>query len=200
MKQMDKLQTKSLLLRVRAGDSPAFTELCDAFWPLLSALVEEILSPKTSFDREEAMQEARLALLRAAGSYVTEQQDVSFGLYAKVCVGNALRSAKRRCATKSGREREHLLSLDELIETRALSPAELYREEDDVARALIGVEEAESLYERIRSELSEFEHEVFLLYADGFSLRDMAEKLGKTPKSVENAVWRSLTKLRYLLR
>ncbi len=197
---MDKLQTNDLLLRVRAGDSPAFTELCSAFLPLLSSLVEEISAPKTSFDREESMQEARLALHRAAGSYATEQDGVSFGLYAKVCVGNALRSAKRRKTTKSSREREKLLSLDELMETRALHPLELYREEDDVSRRLIGVEEAESLFERIRSELSAFEMQAFLLYADGFSLRDMAEKLGKTPKSVENAVWRSLTKLRYLLR
>ena len=65
---------------------------------------------------------------------------------------------------------------------------------------LIAAEEAESLYQQIRSELSDFEWRVFCLYVDGFSVRDMAEQLGRTPKSVENAVWRSLGKLRYLLR
>ncbi len=197
---MQKLQMKDLVLRVKGGDSPAFTELCDSFLPLLSSLVEEISSPVTSFDREEAMQEARLALHRAAGSYDTEQDAVSFGLYAKICIANALRSGKRRRATRAGRDRENMLSLDELLAGSSHVAAELYRDEDDVSRNLIGLQEAEVLSGKIRSELSDFEWRVFCLYVDGFSIRDMAETLHKTPKSVENAVWRSVSKLRYLLR
>ncbi len=197
---MEDLRLGELLVRVKTGDSPAFTELASLFSPLLSALVEDIAAPKTSYDREEAMQEARLALYRAAGSFQIEQAEVSFGLYAKICVGNALRTGRRRRYTRVSRENESLLSLDELMETNSRFASELYRDEDDVARNLIGIQEAESLYQTIKSELSSFEFQVFRLYVDGFSVRDMSEKLDKSPKSVENAVWRSVSKLRYLLR
>lgn len=188
---MDDLAVNALLSRVKNGDESAFSLLCDRFQPLLSSLVLGIADTCEDYSRDELLQEARLALYHAVGSYKTEQDEVTFGLYAKICVRNALvsRSRRRRAVT--------VYSLDELFERGDLGDPEVG---DGPEHRLIGIEEAARLRDRVRAILSDLEYAVFLCYVDGLDTAEIAAVLARPQKSVQNALHRLFTKLRLSLR
>ncbi|MBR3935065.1 MAG: RNA polymerase subunit sigma-70, partial [Oscillospiraceae bacterium] len=68
--------------------------------------------------------------------------------------------------------------------------------ENDPETDWIEKEELSDLKKQILSVLSDFEADVLRLYLRGFSYKTIAEKLGKTEKSVGNALSRVKNKLR----
>ena len=57
-------------------------------------------------------------------------------------------------------------------------------------------EECENLLRRVDTKLSQNERTVLYLFLSGLSYREIAERLGKTPKSVDNALQRVRHKLK----
>ena len=55
---------------------------------------------------------------------------------------------------------------------------------------MIAQENAEHLERKIQQQLSNFENQVLKMYLDGDSYLQIAEKLGKSPKSIDNALQR----------
>jgi len=176
---------KALLERVRQGDGDeAFSSLCDHFAPMLGALVSRFSDGACEADRAELAQEARIAFFRAAKSYASEDGAVTFGLYARVCVRNALVSF---CRARS--KQPPLCSIDELDEV-------LLPHNEEPLGALIEAESLKAMYRKIESVLSSFERRVFDLYIEEETTAAIAVKLGKSEKSVSNALYRVLSKLR----
>ncbi len=173
---------QDLITAVRAGDSVAFEALLNEYRPLLIASVTAFRGSSASHD--ELMQEARYALFRAALSY--SGGGVSFGLYAKICIRNALVSVMRREGAES------LLSLDgEGADTMLADGFDMV---DDLIRS----ETVDLLQKEVCRVLSAYEREVFLLYARGYSAREIAASLRKGEKSVQNALSRIFGKVRRL--
>jgi RNA polymerase sporulation-specific sigma factor len=130
------------------------------------------------------LQEARIAFFRAAQTY-RFSDNVTFGLYARVCVRNALITRYRK---EMGSV--ILCSLDDHIDTLLASAVE------EPFATLSAEESVEGMYRRSAAILSEYERRVFDLYLEGESTACIAERLGKTEKSVYNATARMLAKLR----
>ncbi len=179
-----------LLARFQGGDESAFTLLCDRYLPMLSARVHSCFGyyyKDAELDISEMMQDARLALSRAAEAYDISNGKVSFGYYARACVNNALvsycRLHKKRASVES------IDQIDEILFAESGSPLD----------SLIAEEKLAELYRKISAALSPFEHRVFDLYIEGESTKSIAEKLGKAEKSVSNALGRTLKKLRAAL-
>ncbi len=171
----------ALLDGVRSGARMAFFQLCECYRPLIASQVD-LFSVSATF-REEMVGDAILALYRAALTY-REGEGVTFGLYARICIKNALISAFRK-------EEAHAhLSLDELAARLADEGAEA-----PDARLLLK-EEAGDIYRVALSCLSGYEMRVFHLYVGGATQREIAHTLGRSEKSVANAIGRMLKKLR----
>jgi len=80
----------------RSGDETAFDKLVGIYRPLIESMVSRCYEGLSQYlEKEDARQYALIAFSRAALSYNTEQSKVSFGLYAKICIGNALVSKLR---------------------------------------------------------------------------------------------------------
>lgn len=169
-----------LIAGVRAGQRTAFSDLLLAYRPLLISQVSGFASEGALWD--ELFQDATLALYRAALRY-RKEEGVAFGAFARVCIANALTSAyrKRRAAAVS--------SIEELLP---------YIEDagEDPERRVIAAEESIDLYRAAKDCLSEYEIRVFLLYIRGYTPRKIAPEVGRTEKSVSNAISRMLKKLR----
>ena len=60
---------------------------------------------------------------------------------------------------------------------------------------LIDREKAASLLQSTRKQLSDFEVKILGYYLDGLTCREIAETVGKSPKSVDNAVQRIRRKI-----
>ena len=61
---------------------------------------------------------------------------------------------------------------------------------------MISRENVQGMYERIRERLSKFEYKVLELYLKGYDYTQIAEKLDRQPKAIDNALQRIRSKVR----
>lgn len=174
----------ALLDRIKQEDSAAFDGLFKMYEPLLRSLVASYSS--TCPDTDELYRAALLALYRAARSFDKKQAGVTFGLYAKICMENALNT---QCSAYQARMKEEVPVSPENLEEEG-HPA------DDPAAAVMREEALESLRSRIRRVLSPYENRIWNLHMVGYRNGEIAGMLGCSPRSVENAVYRIRAKLR----
>ena len=167
----------AILADIRSGDGHAFTVLLERYEALLRARVSAFGGPLA--EAEDAYQEACLALHRAALHYYP-QNDVTFGLYAKICIDNALKTKYK----KDGRRAPDFVPFEECRFLTRFSDR------------MVEEENLEELLSLIHSELSPYERRVFELYMNDISCAEIAMRLGKGEKSVRNAISRLLGKLR----
>ncbi len=177
---------RARLLRLRAQDHSAFDELLDEYNPLICSEVSRHGEGLGSEDIEDLRQLALLALYRAALAFDLEQGEVEFGLYAKICISNALVSQLRIIRRRA-----------QEISTDFMGSLELGAE--DPAARIVEQEAFDTLYDRIRTLLSPYENRVWSMYIAGRSSGEIARLLQKDSHSVENAVYRIRQKLRAAL-
>ncbi len=177
-----------LLLLAKEGDGDAFARLAEEYRPMLDAACSSHKSSLSEQDYEELHQEALLAFHRAVQTYELLYGNVSFGLYAKICVNKAIISALRQFKKSANIV---VVPLDE-IEPSALASS-------DPASAVIERESAAELRAFIRANLSKYENSVWWMHYSGMSIDEIAESLSTDKKSVSNALARIKRKLRALL-
>ncbi len=184
MKKNEQDAQLDLINAARAGDEGAFEALLEVYEPLIDAMSRSFATASDDSESgEDLRQEACIALYKAVQSYDSTQDEVSFGLYAKLCVRNRLISYTRKL-----RRRESVLPLEERIKT-----------EEDVAQGVVAEEAYMELYRRIEAILSPYENHVWWLYLSGQTTGAIAAKLGKDERSVQNAIYRIRKKLRAAL-
>ena len=170
-----------LIGRVRNGDDAAFTELCGRYAHLLDSSASRYANAGREYGdlRDDLRQEAAMALYRAAMTYDVEQTAVTFGLYAKTCIRNALVSELRVLGKNARRREKDEAALEESAE-----------------HVVVTEEMRELLLRRARDLLSPFELEVMMLALDGMRPRHIAGQLETSAKSVSNALFRAREKMR----
>ena len=173
-----------LIHAARCGDESAFETILEAYEPLIESMSCSFAKVADDFESwEDLRQEACIALYKAVQTYDSTQAEVSFGLYAKLCVRNRLISYTRKL-----RRRESVLPLEERMKT-----------EEDVTAGVVAEEAYMELYRRIETLLSPYENHVWWLYLSGQTTGAIAAKLGKDERSVQNAIYRIRKKLRLAL-
>lgn len=177
-----------LLLLAKEGDGDAFARLVNEYKPMLDTSVAPYRTELSDQDIEDLNQEALLAFHRAVQSYELLYGNVSFGLYAKICVGKAIISALRQLKKNAG---VVVISLEDV------EPSEFVT--GDPADSVIERENAAELRSFIRENLSKYENSVWWMHYSGMSIDEIAESLGSSKKSVSNALARIKRKLRSLL-
>ena len=185
-----KKDVRALILDVRGGDQNAFDTLLDQYRPLIDASVARFSSDESfSLYCEDLKQEASVVFYNSILAYDLEQNEVEFGLFAKICIYNALvsflRALKRRSAEPVAEIPQNLITVQDF--------------EDPSAR-MLEQERLKSLYAVIRKNLSELEYKVWQLYISGRSAAEIAALLSTDEKSVNNAIYRIRKKLRAVLR
>ena len=176
-----------LLTLAKEGDQAAFDTLLVQYTPLIEHRLTVARARRSDIlpeDEKDLRQEAHLAFYRALLGYNADQHEVSFGLYAKICIENALISALRKI-----RPAEETLDYD----TLAALPAD---KSEDPAQRLREQEDYEALCHRIARALSPFESAIWQRYIAGMTAPDIARQLGKDTRSIHNAIYRIRNKLR----
>lgn len=185
-----------LVEKIKSGDKTAFGILAGKYKPLLNRMGDKyyglIAAQDRGSDEEDFRQEATIALYNAAVSYrngVTDNikknadGEVTFGLYAKICIRNRLISVLRKM---SGKYSDAAADMADDISEIELGPEDKYIEEEKYVE-LLG---------RIKKGLTEYEKSVFGLYAQGYAYSAIAAILKRSEKSVGNAIYRIKTKLK----
>lgn len=178
----------SLIEKTRASNQAAFEELLELYEPLLKSLVTRYCTNNDNEqDAEDLKQELILAFYNSILSYDMEQQEVSFGLWAKICMNNALNTQLR--ALKKRKENQTVELTPDFLESG------IGLEEKSPENELVERETVRELKTRIEELLSPFEMKVWRLYVVGCTTREIAQTLGKSEKSIDNAIFRMRRKL-----
>ena len=182
-------ETEKLLGSIQAGDMVAFELLSAKYTPLLVSTVSGIMKAGafslSESDRDDLMQEALLALYKAARSYKS-QDNVRFGLYAKICIRNGIVNAAERLSRQNA-------SYDTAIEP---IPEDTVDTEATPEEYLIAVERADEIHSFMENELTAYEKKVFSLHLAQRTYAEIAETVGKDIKSVANAIARVRAKFK----
>ena len=176
-----------LLEQAVSGDENAFSEIVERYQPLVQSVSARFAASlgneeNVLLSHQDFEQEALLALYRAVHTYERSQSAVSFGLYAKVCIRNALVSQMRKVRSK---RRKQPATTD--VNTRDVFVGAADRMVSDDALVL---------KEQIAEFLSPYEQRIFSMYVEGLSVKEIADSVGRSDKSVHNAIYRIRVKIR----
>ena len=184
MENQKRNEQQEYILRVRAGDEGAFAKLLADYTPLIEAQVAQYGKELGNQDREDLHQVACVAFYRAVLAFDIEQSEVELGLFAKICMTNALKTQSRAIYRRNPE-----VSADTVYDSFGEAA-------EDPARRVIEAERIEAMYRRVRRVLSDYENRVWSYYMAGHSTAGIAKLLNKPPHSIENAVYRIRQKLR----
>ena len=184
---------QQLLQRLESGDRIAVEVLAERYMRLVRMCARPLFL--TGGDAEDLIQEGTFGLLSAMRQYDPDC-GTSFRTFAEHCIRKRLLSA-----IKSASRLKHLplndgLSFEQLSEesgSQLSAPSSaLFQNPEDL---ILARERTEILYGVFSQCLSKMEKQVLSLFLEGLSYREIAEKLGKDSKAIDNAVQRIRRKL-----
>ena len=185
-----------LLARIRAHDAEAEQLLYERYKQLVRSRAYSYFL--IGADHEDLVQEGMIGLYKAVLEY-DESKSASFKSFAEICITRQILSAIKNATRKKHTPLNHYVSLNRspvkedgeltLLDTvRSLSVA-------DPEDVVIGRENFEQMVTYLETVLSPMERKVLSLYLDGFSYPQIAARIEKPLKSVDNAMQRVKHKL-----
>ena len=141
-------------------------------------------------DSEDLTQEGMVGLIKAVREYDAEKE-ASFRTFAEICIRNRLYSVLRAAARDKHLPLNQSVPLDTpFFDSNSYTSVTSQLAQCSPEDFLIDREHTANLLSGVRKQLSEFEAKILGYYLDGLSCREIAETVGKSPKSVDNAVQR----------
>ena len=155
-------------------------------------------------ENEDLIQEGMIGLIKAVRDFDVTQK-TSFSSFAELCVSRQMYSAIEASNRKKHLPLNSYVSLyedsEEVGEGRSLPLIDTIEssKENDPEVLYFGKEYTEAFAEQLKELLSPLENHVLYLHLLGTDYRTIAELLGKSPKSVDNALQRIKTKAQKIL-
>lgn len=197
MSKYEIVADERLVEMFRAGDSGAMDYIMVKYKTMVRKKARAMYL--LGGENEDLIQEGMIGLIKAVRDY-EPSKDASFSSFAELCVSRQMYSA-----IEASKRKKHL-PLNSYIS--------LYEEQDaeqegngtvlidtiqsdkvsDPEALFFGREYAEAFMERLKELLSPLENRVLYLHLMGTDYRAIAELLGKSPKSIDNALQRIKSK------
>ncbi len=168
-----------LLMLCREHNDLAFDELLRRYTPMMHKVV--LGFGHTACEYSELFSEACVALHVAAQRFNTEQSEVTFGLYARICVRNRI---------------VDLLRHSDSDPTFSELDIEMLSDESTVEERVADREMFERVMSSAKDLLSDYEYRVLMLHIQGYKTAQIATALSRSAKSVDNAKSRLFRRLR----
>mgnify|MGYP000950834198 FL=1 len=155
-------------------------------------------------ENEDLIQEGMIGLIKAVRDFDVTQK-TSFSSFAELCVSIQMYSAIEASNRKKHLPLNSYVSLyedsEQVGEGRSLPLIDTIEssKENDPEVLYFGKEYTEAFAEQLKELLSPLENHVLYLHLMGTDYRTIAELLGKSPKSVDNALQRIKTKAQKIL-
>jgi len=176
---LEALDDSDLFARRARGGTGAEDELLRRYSRLVRSITRTY--SLSGLDRDDLMQEGMIGLLKAVRQY-DPTKGVPFPAFAALVVKRSLLNVKD---IQTGRQNAPLSSyvpLDDSFDSVSF--------QFDPEILAINKDEFSSLLVDLESRLSSFERKALGLFLAGFSITEIAEKLGREPKSTDNAITR----------
>ncbi len=148
-------------------------------------------------DTDDLIQEGMIGLYKAIRDY-DENKNVSFFTFAELCVNRQIYTAINASNRKKHGPLNSYISLYSADDAEGQSGNLLSDSTSEVATnpetLFINKENLYNLEKELRDSLSAMENTVLKFYIDGMSYTEIAGLMGKSPKSIDNAIQRIKSK------
>ncbi len=187
------LSDLQLLEMAASGSRGAEEQLAERYMQLVRVCARPLFL--VGGDSEDLIQEGTFGLVSAIRQYKPDC-GASFRTFAELCIRKRLYSAVKSASRLKHFPLNDGMSLEQLSEESdhrlSAIPAQRSNTPEDLVLAR---ESKEELYRALSDRLSTMEKRVLSLYLDGFHYQDIAQRLGKDTKAIDNAVQRIRRKL-----
>ncbi len=138
-------------------------------------------------DSEDLIQEGMMGLLTAIRGF-DPGRDATFHTYAEICIRSRLFTAIRAAQGGKHAPLNHSISFEPPLFDG--TNAHLLSSVESPEDVIIGREELKERLDALKGQLSELEAKILPLYLNGLSCGEIAQRVGRSQKSVDNAIQR----------
>lgn len=174
--------------------------LYEIYEPMINYLVSKYIKAARNLglEQNDLQQEALVAFTDAINNY-DEKKDTLLKTFISLCIERRLKKVIEKASNSKSKFEKEILSLDyEYQEHNGALMDVLGSEEFDPLVKFSLEEEIKLLEESIEKRLSKKEYEVYKLLKIGMNYQEIASKLNKTPKQIDNTIQRLKSKVKLL--
>ena len=187
-----KLTDEQLVSSYQSGNVAVVNFICEKYKPLVLKLSKKYFL--IGGENEDLIQEGMIGLFSAIGDYDTSSE-VTFFHFASMCIDRQMIKAIEASNRKKHSPLNAYVSLYDEDGSKMEEPA---FSTDDPAELIIEAEENSDLIARLKKALSPMEQQVFDLYMQDLDYKEIALRLDKSEKSIDNTLTRIKQKARTL--
>ncbi|WP_245156688.1 RNA polymerase sporulation sigma factor SigH [Clostridium aminobutyricum] len=190
------LLDEELVVKAQAGDEAAEEALIRKYKDVIRTKAH--LYFMVGADSEDVVQEGMIGLFKAIRSY-EQDKAASFRTYADICINRQILSAVKHATRLKYSPLNTSIPLysDDFNDSSDMSIAEILASgiENDPEAILIMKEKMSFIEKEGRSFFSEMENKVLSEFLQGKNYTEIGQIMGKSPKSIDNAIQRIRKKL-----
>ena len=183
MSRYDNIKDEELIARFRKGEEGISDYLMEKYKELVRKKARAMFL--IGGDTDDLIQEGMIGLFKAVRDYQPDKE-ASFQTFARLCIDRQMYNAIQNSNRQKHQPLNSYVSLSHEDEEGNFEDFHMENPES----ILIDRENVEALENEIKKSLSPLENRVLQLYLDGNGYMDIARILGKTPKSIDNALRR----------
>lgn len=186
---------EELIEKLRQGEDDITDYILEKYKPLVRKKTNAMYL--IGGETEDLIQEGMIGLFKAIRDYKPDK-DASFYHFAELCINRQLYSALEASNRKKHQPLNSYISLSEQEHPDAVAAELLVDKESGPEQTVIEQEVWEEYKKRLAQKLSRMENQVLQYYLDGNHYIQIAEMMGKSPKSIDNALQRIRQKIRQM--
>ena len=181
-----------LICRCRQGDRAALDRIMEKYKPLV------IKKARSMFliggETEDLIQEGMIGLFKAVRDF-QPGREATFATFARMCIDRQIYSAIQNSNRQKHLPLNSYVSLNQEDESSPIWELSVENPEE----IIIDQETTRDLQQKISDYLSPMENKVLDLYLKGEGYVEIGRILGKSPKSIDNALQRIRAKIREVI-
>lgn len=186
---------EELIEKLRQGEDDITDYILEKYKPLVRKKTNAMYL--IGGETEDLIQEGMIGLFKAIRDYKPDK-DASFYHFAELCINRQLYSALEASNRKKHQPLNSYISLSEQEHPDAVAAELLVDKESGPEQTVIEQEVWEEYKKRLAQKLSRMENQVLQYYLDGNHYIQIAGMMGKSPKSIDNALQRIRQKIRQM--
>ena len=187
MSRYDQYSDEELIFRLRQGEMEISDYLMEKYKEFVRKKARAMFL--IGGETDDLIQEGMIGLLAALRAY-QPKRGAAFRTFAGTCIENAIQTALRKFSRRKDVPTDNMVPLEDYLDHAGTAVSA----EDD----FLAAESVARLSRALEQQLSPMENEVLRLHISGFRYADIASRLNKSPKAVDNALQRIRKKLTLL--
>ena len=193
------LSDEEVVLIAQSGDNHALEHIIIRYRNFVYSKAKKLFL--IGSDQDDLIQEGMIGLYEAVKSFKNEK--ASFKSFAGICVRRQMISAVKSATRNKHKPLNSYISLDKNVYDQDTDAAFITSISNNSPQnpesIVIDKEDFDGIESKINNTLSKLELNVLMLYLDGYSYQQIADKIEKDVKSVDNAIQRIKKKIESII-